>query len=259
MIAAALGAVLLAGGPARADAPADPFSGAGVFSDNVGNVPGPAALADELQRDHFTWIAFHSHNGAWTSYGLSSDWLSVMRAHGLQVGIWGWEDSSPQLSAQLAAFEVRYWHADFYIADAEWDYERAPHTAGWYRSEIFASTFRKYEPDLPAALTTFGAAQSPWVIPIDFGAWRDNGFDLLPQAFYNQFPKVDRPDLTVAHAERAGYPRARIHPVIGVYHHFPAVRYVPLLRAAGTTGYSVYIGDQATAADYDALSVLNAG
>ena len=104
-----------------------------------------------------------------------------MRAHGLKVGLWGWEDSSPWLAAQLAAFEVRVIGADFYIADAEWDYERARHTAGWYRSKIFATTFRQYEPTLPAAMTTFGAAKSPWVLPIDFASWRDNGFDLLPQ------------------------------------------------------------------------------
>jgi hypothetical protein len=32
-----------------------------------------------------------------------------------------------------------------------------------------------------------------------------------------------------------------------------------LLRAAGTTGYSLFLADQATAADYQALSVLNGG
>jgi hypothetical protein len=180
-----------------------------------------------------------------------------MRAHGLKVGLWGWEDSNPWLSAQLAAFQVRISGADFYIADAEWDYLRARHTANWYRSRIFATTFRQYEPNLPAAMTTFGAAKAPWVLPIDYAAWRDNGFDLLPQAYYNQFPTVDRPDLTVAHAKRAQWPVSRVHPVIGVYHKYPAANYIPLLESAGTTGYSVYIGDQATAADYQALSVLN--
>ena len=134
---------------------------------------------------------------------------------------------------------------------------RKAHTAGWYRSQIFATTFRQYEPTLPAALTTFGAAQAPWVLPIDFAAWRDNGFDLLPQAYYNQFPKVYRPDQTVAHALRAKWPLERVHPVIGVYRSYPASRYVPLLRAAGATGYSVFLADQATASDYAALSELN--
>ena len=254
IIVAALCAAVFA-----APASANPFTGAGVFVDNLGNFPGPTALADMLEQSHFTWIAFHAHNGIRVSSPVNEDWISVMRSHGLAVGIWGWEDSQPWLAAQLAAFEVRMWGADFYIADAEFDYQRAPHTAGWYRSRIFATTFRQYEPTLPAAMTTFGAAVAPWVLPIDFAAWRDNGFDLLPQAYYNQFPKVDRPDQTVAHAVRAKWPIDRVHPVIGVYRKYPAANYVPLLRQAGTTGYSVYLADQATAADYAALSVLNAG
>lgn len=253
-IVAALCAAVLAA-PAHA---ASPFTGAGVFVDNLGNFPGPTALAQTLEGAHFTWIAFHAHNGIGVSNAVNQDWISVMRAHGLRVGLWGWEDAHPWLAAQLAAFEVRMWGADFYIADAEYDYQRARHSAGWYRSQIFAKTFRQYEPDLPAAMTTFGAAIAPWVLPIDFAAWRDNGFDLLPQAYYNQFPKVDRPDQTVAHAIRAKWPIDRVHPVIGVYRKYPAANYVPLLRAAGTTGYSVYLADQATAADYAALSVLNA-
>ena len=263
LIAAAACAAVVAVAPAQAGpvtaATSNPFDGAGVFVDDIGNFPGPWALADELQSDHFSWIAFHAHNGVWQQWGTNAEWVSVMRAHGLKVGLWGWEDANPWLAANLAAFQVRISGADFYIADAEWDYLRARHTAGWYRSRIFASTFRRLEPTVPAALTTFGAAEAPWVLPIDFAAWRENGFDLLPQAYFNQFPKVDRPDQTVAHARRAHWPVERVHPVIGVYRHYPAARYVPLLRAAGTTGYAVFIGDQATSADFQALSVLNAG
>lgn len=256
-IAAALCAAVVGTAAARADAPADPFDGAGVFIDDIGNFPGPTGLAEALQQAGFTWVAFHAHNGIYVTYPSNREWIDTMRAHGLAVGLWGWEDANPWLAAQLAVFQVRLTGADFYIADAEWDYERARHTAGWWRSRIFATTFRELEPTLPAALTTFGAAQSPWVLPIDYAAWRTTGFDLLPQAYYNQFPQVDRPDLTVAHAQRAGWPLARIHPVIGVYHGYPAARYVPLLRQAGTSGYSVFLADQATAADYQALSVLN--
>jgi len=256
-IAAALCAAVVGTATARADAPASVFDGPGVFIDDVGNFPGPTGLADTLQQAGFRWVAFHAHNGIWQSYGVNPQWVQVMRDHGLAVGLWGWEDANPWLAAQLAVYEVRRVDADFYIADAEWDYERARHTAGWYRSSVFASTFRRFEPTLPAAMTTFGAAQAPWVLPIDFAAWRDKGFDLLPQAYYNEFPTVDRPDLVVAHAKRAGWPLARVHPVIGVYHRYPAARYVPLLRKAGTTGYSVFLADQATAADWAALAALN--
>jgi hypothetical protein len=259
--AAVLSAAAHADGPAAATTArtANPFTGAGVFIDDIGNFPGPVGLAETLQRDGFTWVAFHSHNGILRSYPQNAEWFQVMRDHGLKVGLWGWEDAHPWLAAQLAVFEVRMTGADFYIADAEFDYLREPHTGNWFRSRIFAQTFRQFEPTLPAAVTTFGAAVSPWVLPLDFAAWRDHGFDLLPQAYYNQFPKVDRPDQTVAHARRAKWPLDRVHPVIGVYRKYAAANYVPLLRAAGTTGYSVFIGDQATRADFDALSVLNNG
>jgi hypothetical protein len=100
---------------------------------------------------------------------------------------------------------------------------------------------------------TLGAAKAPWVLPIDFAAWRSGGFDLLPEAYYNQYPGY-RPDLTVAHAQRAGWSLDAVHPVIGVYHRYPAAKYVPLLEALGTHGFSVFIADQMSPADYAALS-----
>jgi hypothetical protein len=62
--------------------------------------------------------------------------------------------------------------------------------------------------------------------------------------------------MTVAHSLRAGWTLDQVHPVIGVYRKYSAANYVPLLEAAGTHGFSVFLGDQATAADYAALSVL---
>lgn len=62
----------------------------------------------------------------------------------------------------------------------------------------------------------------------------------------------------MAHAVRAGWPLSLVHPVIGVYHHYPAARYVPLLQNLGTHGFSVFLGDQMTPADYLALSGIAA-
>jgi hypothetical protein len=77
------------------------------------------------------------------------------------------------------------------------------------------------------------------------------------EAYYNQ-SRVYRPDLAIAHAVRAGWTPDRVHPVIGVYGRYPASRYVPLLQAAGARGFSVFLADQATAADYAALEPLAA-
>ncbi len=189
---------------------------------------------------------------------IPSDWLDVFRAHGIAVGGWGYEDGQPLIEAVLAHLAVQRYGLEFYIADAEAPYEQTKKLHGWKRSEVFVDTFRSLEPTLPAALTTYGAATAPWVLPIDYASWRNAGFDLLPQAYYNQFPKQYRPDMTAAHSLRAGWPLDRVHPVLGVYRHYPAENYVSLMAGLGTRGFSVFLADQAKAADYAALEPLAA-
>ncbi len=232
------------------------FDGAGVFVDDPSDFPGPWALAARLEAAHFSWVALHVGEGL-VGRPVDPLWVDVLRSHGLAVGGWGVERRHPLIEAVLASQAVRTNGLDFYIANAERAYERTT-AGGWQRSAVFVRTFRSLEPTLPAALVTYGAAPSPFVIPIDYAAWRNGGFDLLPEAYYNQYRDY-RPDLTVAHALRAGWPLARVHPVIGVYHHYPASNYVPLLETAGTRGFSVFLADQARASDYDALATLAAG
>jgi hypothetical protein len=253
LAAAVACASLLAATGARAAAPPDVFDGAGVFVDNTANFPGPWRLAQTLEDAHFTWVAMHVHNGL-NEIGIDHLWIDVLRAHGLYVGAWGTEEGHPLIDAVLADLEIRAGGFDFYVADAEGPYQRT--WGGGWRSKTFVNVFRDLQPTIPAALTTYGAAHEPWVLPFDYASWRNAAFDLLPQAYYNQFPRVYRPDQTVAHSLRAGWPLERVHPVIGVYRRFPAWRYVPLLEQAGATGFSVFLADQATADDYAALSQL---
>jgi hypothetical protein len=252
VVVAVVAALCASTSAARADAPSDVFAGAGVFVDSPANFPGPWALADELQADHFTWIALHVEDFEML-YLTEPLWIQVMRDHGLQVGVWGTEWSDPIVSAFMADVAIRSFGFDFYIADAEGPYEKK----GAWRSSQFVQEFRALQPTIPAALVTLGAAKAPYVLPIDYAAWRNAGFSLLPEAYYNQY-KGYRPDLTVAHAIRAGWPASLVHPVIGVYHHYPASRYVPLLQTDGASGFSVFLADQATAADFAALSQLAA-
>jgi hypothetical protein len=252
LLTAAVAAVCFASS-ARADAPpANVFAGAGVFVDSPANFPGPWALADQLQAAHFTWVALHVED-LLTLDRTETAWIQVMREHGLQVGAWGMEWQDPIVSAVVADLAIRTYGFDFYIADAEGPYE----AKGKWRSSQFVQEFRNLQPTIPAALVTLGAAKAPNVLPIDFASWRNGGFSLLPEAYYNQY-KGYRPDLTVAHAIRAGWPVSLVHPVIGVYHHYPASRYVPLLQTDGASGFSVFLADEATAADFAALSQVAA-
>jgi hypothetical protein len=252
-VMAALAAALFAStGVARADAPVNVFAGVGVFIDNPQNFPDAPTLAAQLHAAHFTWIAFHVDDVGTLDWTPPS-WLQVMRDNGIAVGAWGAEGLDPIASAAVADLAIRTYGFDFYIADAEGPYERIKAGNGYWRSSMFVRAFRALQPTIPSALVTLGAAKAPWVLPIDFNAWRSGGFDLLPEAYYNQYPGY-RPDLTVAHALRAGWSLSAVHPVIGVYHHYPAAKYVPLLQNLGTRGFSVFLGDQMTAADFTALS-----
>ncbi len=240
---------------ARSDVPpASVFSGAGVFVDNPDDFPGPFELADELQADHFSWVALHVDD-VQTIDWTQQLWISVMRAHGISVGVWGAEGNDPTVSAAIADYAIRTVGADFYIADAEGGYENAKGIKGYWRSGMFVKAFRALQPTIPAALVTLGAAIPPYVLPIDYASWRNAGFALLPEAYYNQ-SKWYRPDLTVQHAQRAGWPVSLVHPVIGVFHDYPASRYVPLLETDGAEGFSVFLADQATPADLAALAPL---
>jgi hypothetical protein len=254
---AVLAAALFAStGVAHAAAPTDVFDGVGVFVDNPQDFPDAPTLAGWMQSAHFTWIALHIDDVGtldWTDPA----WIPTMRADGIKVGIWGVESLNPIAGAAVANLAIDLYAPDFYIADAEAPYMGKRRSTGWERSQMFVRSFRAMQPTIPSALVTLGAAKAPYVLPLDFAAWRNGGFDLLPEAYYNQY-KGDRPDLTVAHAQRAGWALSAVHPVIGVYHNYPAAKYVPLLENLGTEGFSVFLGDQMTPADYTALSGIAA-
>ena len=95
---------------------------------------------------------------------------------------------------------------------------------------MFVSASGALQPTIPAALVDARRGEGAVVLPIDFASWRNGGFDLLPRGVLQPVPERYRPDLTVAHAQRAGWPLNVVHPVIGVYHHYPAANYVPLLE-----------------------------
>ena len=252
-VVAVLAAALFASaGVARAEPSADVFDGVGVFMDNPQNFPDPETLGTWLQDAHFTWVAMHVDDLP-TFEAVNRHWIDTLREHGLQVGAWGAEGKNVASDVAIANYAIETWGFDFYVADAENPFEKA----GAYRSGQFVRAFRQLQPTIPAALVTLGAAKAPWVLPIDFAAWRSGGFDLLPEAYYNQYPGY-RPDLTVAHAQRAGWSLEAVHPVIGVYHHYSAAKYVPLLQGLGTRGFSVFLADQMTLADYSALAGLAA-
>jgi hypothetical protein len=222
---------------------------AGVFVWNTSAFD-PRRLIAGLGPKHFAWVAFNIHDGL-TTTAIDPEFVRLVRDAGFVTGAWGVQRDQPAQEADLAVRLIEEWGFAFYIADAE-DAYKADAGGVFTRSQEFVDAFRGRAPGLPAALSTYGAAPAPHVLPIDFAAWRRGGFHLLPQAYLNE-SELYRPDLTMAHAARAGWAPGDVHPVLGVYRQYPAEAYLPWLKAAGSRGFSVYLADQMADTDYDAL------
>jgi hypothetical protein len=208
----------------------------------------PAVLGSALRANGFGWVALFVNDGS-TATPLDPVWIRRFRqASGLPIGGWGVLRTDPAGDALLASELVRQDGLDFYVADAEAEYgytgPGGPSGARFHRSRRFVDTFRRLEPDLPAALASYCR---PDQHDLDWKAWSDAGFDFLPEAYVNVLGASVDPSACVAGA--AGlFPAARVHPIVGMYRGAlgagSASTYAQLLHAAGTTGFSVYLAEQ---------------
>jgi hypothetical protein len=207
----------------------------------------PALLAGELRENGFGWAAVFLHEGT-VEDPVEADWVRRFRdASGLPVGGWGVLRASPGAEAQLANTLVRRYGLDFYIANAEADYEYSgaggPDGERYRRSRAFVEAFRALEPALPAGLSSYCRAD---MHDLEWGAWREGGFVFLPQAYVNDFG-ADVAPAVCAQGATPFFPAEAVHPTIGMHagqqSSLPASAYTGLLHEAGTTGFSVYLAE----------------
>jgi hypothetical protein len=217
--------------------------------------------AELLRASGFRWVALWLHHGSARARAneraLAAGWADAFRLSGLRVCGWGWLDTRPRPEAALVAELVRRHRLDCWIADAEDPYMDGAYGGRSIRSSLFVQAFRARLPHLPAAVTTYGAAVSPWVLPFDYSPWRKRNFALLPQAYLSIAPYLG-PKYVVDHAVRAGYPRSRVHPLLGIgwsqqHRAHTAGDYAWRLRLAGSRGFSVFLGERASDADFALL------
>jgi hypothetical protein len=221
----------------------------------------PAERARVLRRNRFRWVAVKIHHGLGrvraTEAALRTDWARVFRREGIRVCGWGVVEQHPIREAQLVAALVRRLGLECYIADAEAPYLGEGYGGAVARSATFVRTFRVRAGSLPAAVTTYGAALRPWILPFDYAAWRRHGFHLLPQS-YLSIAEHYGPASSTIHAVRAGFPREWIHPMIGIgwaqgrRKHWGG-DYVWRLIEAKTQGFSVFLGETTSDTDFDVL------
>jgi hypothetical protein len=213
----------------------------------------PGILAAELRGNGFGWAAVFLHEGT-SEDPVEADWVTRFRlASGLPVGGWGVLRSNPGAEAELVDKLVRRYGLDFYIANAEADYEYSgpggPDEARYGRSREFVAAFRARQPTLPAGLSSYCRAD---MHDLAWPAWRDAGFVFLPQAYVNDFGAEVTPAVCARGAVEF-FPREAVHPTIGMHagqlSSLTAAAYVPLLQQAGTTGFSVYLAETRMTAD----------
>jgi hypothetical protein len=232
------------------------WKGAGAFVWHETDVA-PEALGVQLRANGFSWVAVLIHDGL-TSDPIEGDWVRRFReASRLPVGGWGVLRTHPEEEAELVHRLLDHHSLDFYIANPEAEYKlsgndgRSPER--FQRSRRFVESFRSWEPETPAALSSYCRADTA---DIDWRAWTDSRFVFLPQAYVNDFGGAASP---AACAEGAAgfFPGDAVHPTVGLYtgqKGEPGVeRYAELLDEAGTLGFSVYLAETMHAEQWQAF------
>jgi hypothetical protein len=187
-----------------------PYGGLGMWVWEAGQNE-PATLVQSLTAHGYSWLAVKAHDG---SHGFNDPaqvvaYRAACRAHGLKFGIWGYLSAPGTADAAAASQYCMRFQPDFYIADAEVEYE----TATGPVSREFCTRFRQDHPRLPAALSSFGRPDLH--AGIDWTAWRDHGFDWMPQAYECETEAL-APRVCVQQA-LAIWPRERIFVTLGTY------------------------------------------
>jgi len=242
--------------------PSTVWQKAGVLVWHAGAFP-PGAFAQTLRQNGFGWVSLQAHDGLSTmsenDTNLASGWAQGYRAAGIAVGAWGVARTQPEPEAAFAADLVRQHGFDFYIVDAEAEYKYTAPDGSWSgeaygRSQRFVAAFRARLPNLPAAISSYGRTD---LADIDWGVFRDAGFAWLPQAYWNEF-EIYQPSLCARAAVGNGWPLSRVHPTLGLWgggqrRYVTADEYVADLHAAGTLGFSVYLGEAMPSGEWPVL------
>ncbi len=221
-----------------ATAPAPLWNDAGALIVHTADVD-PAWLGQQMKAAGFGWLAVDLNTPP------DGTWIARFRAaSGLPVGGWSVLGVSPQSDAATASQLIKRNGLAFYIADAEepYGYTDLGTTSAtrFARSGVFVSSFRKLQPSLPAAVTSYCRADKH---DLDWNAWVNGGFVFMPQAYVNDFGMATSPRLCT-NAAAKWFPKSAVHPVIGSYAGkqglVPPLVWAQLLHASGTTGFSIY-------------------
>jgi hypothetical protein len=223
------------------------FNGPGMFVANASAMD-PQAWATKLKNAGVGWVALQVNNGGVNgeaTAALERGWAAPFKAAGIKVGFWGVSYTEPEKDAIDAAQLTKKYGGDFYIADCEGDFQFGQGDVG--RNKRFVDAFqseatRQGIGTIPRALSSMGR------VALDMKPWLDNGWDSMPQAYWNSYEHYS-PSLSAKFWEESGWPKGRIHPTIATYDGSSEgkarpksiAEYAADLKTAGTTGVSYYL------------------
>ena len=240
------------------------FNRTGVFVNDATAFPA-SVYASRLKLARVAWIALQIDNGGAVrtdnATAVEAGWADRWRAEGFKVGFWGCprgvsehgkvsavDEAIPRVRADAALavkLAARY-KADLYLADVEDHYQGynatdpAPHLNRVYVEAFKAAAIAAGITNMPRALSSMGR------VALDMGPWIDDGWDAMPQAYWNSYA-VYQPSLCVDFYTQTGWPIERIHPTIGTFTGEGENRTVSLedyakdLKTRATTGFSYYL------------------
>ena len=232
----------------------------------------PEAFGAKLDGLKYGWAAVAIHDLERNQANMDAGWADKLRgaAQGrVLVGGWAYVAADPEADAAKYVALCKKWKLDFFIANAEAEYKSD--TGGLYdRSERFVKAYRALAPNYPSALSSFGFLgdysrmgsdeDRKGMRVFDFAAWRDGGFRWMPQVYWHEFEDYEPYRAIQWAIEAKGWPKGWVHPTIGLYgaRKHDVHEYVAKLKAAtaryGTKGVSVYLANQMTDAEYQAIA-----
>src|SRR5690348_13631565 len=269
----AIALVLVVGGFASAaeatkDATRNPanvlFDKTGMFVNDAHSFPADR-FASKMKMANVAWIGLQIDNGGKTrddnADAIAKGWAERWRKAGFVVGFWGCPRGvgehgkqsavdaaipNVQADAELAVKLCAKYHAEFYLADLEDSYQSyKPDDPTPALNRVYVEAYKKAAhaagiEKMPRALSSEGR------IALDMKPWIDEGWDAMPQAYWNAYA-VYQPSKCVDFYMETGWPIDRIHPTIGTFTNEGEKRNVSLaeydkdLRSRKTSGFSFFL------------------
>lgn len=172
----------------------------------VWNLSDPHTVVNQAKRYHYGWVAVKVHDGE-LAYNNPTDIIqlhTLCKKAGIRFGVWGYNRDFSD--AEAARASIKKYKADFYIADIEVEFEKAPRN--W--SSLFVKLMEK---PCDLWLSSFGRVD---LHPdIDYRAFSSAGWGFMPQAY--ECESIELSPIACRNAALRYFHPKDIQPTLGAY------------------------------------------